>query len=154
MKPAIIFILTSFFLFPSSLLPQNKIIQGKQQEGVELIISNIRNKKGVIRIGVYRSDEGYPDKPSVSYSLAKDTITGGQLRIFIPFDRRGLVSFSILDDENSNGKMDYILGIMPKEGFGFSNNPRITGMKEPPFSVTSFDFSGGYKEIRVRMVYI
>jgi hypothetical protein len=33
----------------------------------------------------------------------------------------GIVGFALLDDENSNGKMDYNFIRYPLEGFGFSN---------------------------------
>ena len=103
---------------------------------------------------MYNSGKGYPDKPEVSFSLAKDTIVSGKLRLFIQVKEPGSFGFSILDDENENRKMDYILGIIPKEGFGFSNNPRIRGMKEPPFEVTRFIYNGGRIVVTVRMVYI
>ena len=43
---------------------------------------------------------------------------------------------------------------MPKEGFGFSNNPKITSRKAPPFSATTFRFSGGVKRTEINMVYM
>ncbi len=132
---------------------ENIKYQDNRKDGIELIISNIRNKKGIIRIGMYKSEKGYPDNPEVSFSLAKDTIVSGTLRSFIPVKDPGSFGFSILDDENENGKMDYRLGIIPKEGFGFSNNPRVA-RKAPPFERTSFKFTGGKKQITVRMVYI
>jgi uncharacterized protein (DUF2141 family) len=128
--------------------------QSYQSDGIELIITNIRNKTGLIRIGFYDSDIGYPDKPEVSFSLSKDSLVSGKLRLFIPLKNPGTFAISILDDESENGKMDYRFGIMPKEGFGFSNNPRIKGLKEPPFYETSFTYSGGKKVVSVRMVYI
>jgi uncharacterized protein (DUF2141 family) len=97
---------------------------------------------------------GYPDKPAYNFSLAKDTIKNGTMRFFIPVDKPGPVSFCILDDDNRNEKMDYIFGIMPKEGFGFSNNPKISLRGAPSFSTTSFSYSGGIKEISVRMIYM
>jgi len=117
-------------------------------------LSNIRNKKGLIQIGVFRSENGYPNKPAYGLTFAKDTLKNGQLRLFIPVDKPGPVSLCILDDENSDGKMNYIFGIMPREGFGFSNNPKITLRKEPPFSETSYSFAGGSVRMNVRMVYI
>jgi uncharacterized protein (DUF2141 family) len=106
-----------------------------------------------MRIGMYESDKGYPDNPEVSFSLAKDTVSSGILRLFIPVKEPGSFGFSILDDENSNGKMDYFLRIIPKEGFGFSNNPKVS-RKAPQFSDTSFYFSGGRMKVFVKMVYI
>jgi uncharacterized protein (DUF2141 family) len=128
--------------------------QDKINNGIELIINNIRNKTGILRIGLYDTNKGYPDHPEVSFSIEKDTIISGQLRFLIPVKQSGLFAISILDDENENGKMDYRFGIMPKEGFGFSNNPRIKSMKEPPFEETCFTYNGGKKVVTVKMVYI
>ena len=133
----------------------NLLIQDSlKSNGIELIISNIKNTNGLIRIGVYSSLNGYPDNPQYSFSPAKDTIKSGKLHIFIPLKDPGNYAISILDDENSNGKMDYLFKIMPKEGFGFSNNPKITGRKPPSFEQTSFLFEKGKMKISVRMIYI
>jgi uncharacterized protein (DUF2141 family) len=129
------------------------IFQKQQSDGIELIISNIKNKTGFIRIGLYNSDKGFPDKPEVSFSLAKDTLILGKLTLFIPVKEPGSFAISILDDENQNGKMDYRLGIIPKEGFGFSNNPRVS-MKAPSFDETRFWYKGERIKVPVRMVYI
>lgn len=130
------------------------VFQKQQPEGIDLIITNIRNKKGLIQIGLYNSDKGYPNKPEVSFSFKKDSVTSGALKLFLPVTKPGTFAISILDDENMNEKMDYRLGIIPKEGFAFSNNPKIRGMKEPPFEVTRFNFGGGRMTIAVRMIYI
>jgi uncharacterized protein (DUF2141 family) len=86
--------------------------------------------------------------------LAKDTIVSGKLTMFIPLKQSGKIAISVLDDENSNGKMDYLFRIMPKEGFGFSNNPKITGREAPSFEQTAFLFEKGKMRISIRMVYI
>jgi uncharacterized protein (DUF2141 family) len=130
------------------------VSQKQQPEGIDLIITNIRNKNGLIQIGMYDSDKGYPNKPEVSFSFKKDSLTSGTLKLFLPVKKPGTYAISILDDENMNEKMDYRLGILPKEGFAFSNNPKIRGMKEPPFEVTRFFYGGGRMVLTVRMVYI
>lgn len=154
------YILAIYFIFGFSLINstgkkqhQDNIFVMQPEEGIELTISNIRNHKGLIRIGLYRSDAGFPDKPAESFTLAKDTISGGVLRLFIPSVKPGSFGFSILDDENRDGKMDYRFGIIPKEGFGFSNNPKVS-RKAPSFTETSVYYNGGLKKVRVKMVYI
>lgn len=125
----------------------------QKEDCIELTINNIRSNNGLLRIGFYSSDAGFPDKPSISYSLSKDTISNGTLRLKIPVTRQGSYSVSILDDENKNGKMDYRLGIIPREGFGFTNNPGIS-IKAPSFSETSIKFTGGRLQVIVKMTYI
>jgi uncharacterized protein (DUF2141 family) len=126
-----------------------------QEDGyIELVISNIRNNKGFIRIGMYTSVNGYPNDPPFSFAFPKDSLINGRLRLFLPVHKSGSYALSFLDDENNNNKMDYRLGIIPKEGFGFSNNPKIKGIKEPSFDDTRFLYSGGKKTLQISMVYI
>jgi uncharacterized protein (DUF2141 family) len=121
---------------------------------IDLTIVNLKGSVGLVRIGIFTTDKGYPDQPAFNYSLAKDTLKNGRLRLMIPVDKTGDICISVLDDENENGKMDYKFGIMPKEGFGFSNNPKVTSRKPPPFTVTSFRFKGGERKTEVNMVYM
>jgi uncharacterized protein (DUF2141 family) len=150
----LLLLIRSCFISTSAgfIIPE-KTVQSKAA-GIELIISNIRNNKGLIRIGVFDSGDGYPDKPSISFSLSKDTITSGRLRLFIPVKQPGMFGLSILDDENENRKMDYRIGIIPREGYGFSNNPGVTSRKAPPFSETRFNYPGGRIQVNVKMNYI
>ena len=48
----------------------------------------------------------------------------------------GTYAVSMMDDEDANLEMDKFLGI-PREGFGFSQNPRV-GMSVPKFEECSF----------------
>ena len=121
---------------------------------IDITINNLKGTTGLIRIGIFTSETGYPDKPAINYSLAKDTLKSGKLRLIIPVDKPCEISISVLDDENKNGEMDYKFGIMPKEGFGFSNNPKVASRKAPPFNKTSFQFAGGEKKIDINMVYM
>jgi uncharacterized protein (DUF2141 family) len=120
---------------------------------IELNISNIRNEKGVIRIGMYTNEIGYPDTPANGFTVSKDSLSGGRVRFIIPVNTAGTYGFSILDDENGNGKMDYFLGIIPREGFGFSNNPKVS-RKAPSFDETSFLYEKGTKKVEIKMIYI
>ena len=47
-------------------------------------------------------------------------MTNGMLKTTIEIES-GVYGLSILDDENSDAKMEYNMVGMPKEGFGFSN---------------------------------
>jgi len=122
--------------------------------GIDLTINNIRNKTGVLQIGVFDSEAGYPDKPVFSFTVAKDTILSGKLRLFIPLKNPCHMGITVLDDENRNKKMDFIFGIKPKEGFGFSNNPVVPGRKAPPFSETRMEYQGGRMKVNINMKYV
>jgi uncharacterized protein (DUF2141 family) len=122
--------------------------------GIHLIINNIRNKTGFIQINVFDSETGYPDKAKFKYTLSKDTIVSGIIRMFIPLKQSGSFGITVLDDENRNEKMDLLFGIKPKEGFGFSNNPRVPGRRPPPYAETRINYSGGKVMVVINMKYI
>jgi uncharacterized protein (DUF2141 family) len=124
-----------------------------QDSGSMLItIEGLRNNKGILYITLYNSPEGFPDDAVKAFAWKKLEITNytGVFR----FDNLapGNYAFSILHDENSNGRMEKnFLGI-PREGFAFSNNysPRISS---PSFRDAAFTFDGKSLSLKVKAIY-
>ena len=114
-------------------------------QNVELIITGIRNAKGQIVIGVFKDNESFQiEKSFLDKRFAKTGISNGEMRVQFSMEA-GIYGLSLLDDENSNGEMEYnFLGI-PKEGFGFSDYYH-TGLTKPKFD--SFKFSLGKDQTR------
>jgi uncharacterized protein (DUF2141 family) len=83
---------------------------------------DVRNRKGDLVFGVFKSGDGFPtvkDK-SVNWQV-KPARSAVIFTVELP---PGRYSASVLHDENSNGKMDFgPLGI-PLEGYGVTNNPK------------------------------
>lgn len=84
-------------------------------------ITNIRNSKGTMQLQLYRSQEKFAkESPFKTYRISKKGVKGHTLRYTISNLVKGNWGVALLDDENSNKKMDYGM-VMPKEGFGFSD---------------------------------
>lgn len=98
-------------------------------------IENLRNEKGSIKYLVFNSEDGYPDV--LKKSLRSGTILASEAAkgIIIENLESGSYSVSVIHDENDNDKLDTNFVGIPKEGFGFSNNPTIY------FGPPSFDKS-------------
>jgi len=64
----------------------------------------------------------------------------------------GTYAVALVHDENANGKMDMRL-FLPREGFGFSRNPKI-GMGPPKFKSAQFTVGADDTHYAVRMNYI
>ena len=90
-KILIVILLASVFFQSITIAQQDKT----KKEGIFLTINNIRNKTGLMRIGVFMDEKGYPDTPALGFSLAKDTIKNNRLRIFIPSIARCLIGFNM-----------------------------------------------------------
>ena len=117
---------------------------------INVEISGVEDPKGLMSIGLYSDEKGFPDDGK-EYKGTDVNVTG-QTVVYtfkdIPF---GTYAIAIFHDTNSNGKLDKnFLGI-PKEGYAFSNN--VFGTFGPPdFKDTSFEFAGS-KMIRIEMRY-
>jgi len=117
---------------------------------INVEISGIEDPKGMMSIGLYSDEKGFPDDGK-EYKGTDVDVTG-QTVVYtfkdVPF---GTYAIAIFHDTNSNGKLDKnFLGI-PKEGYAFSNN--VFGTFGPPdFKDTSFELAGS-KTIKIDMRY-
>ena len=117
-----------------------------QSQTIDVHITNIRNTKGQLCFAIFADQAGFNvEKTCWEMKCSKKDIVNGKLSIKIPF-HAGKWAFSVLDDENSTGKMEYnIIGI-PRKGFGFSNYV-LKGIHKPVF--TDFCFNIDKNEIKI-----
>ena len=83
-----------------------------------------------------------------STKVAADKAGTFQIDNVIP----GTYAIALVHDENANDKMDLAL-FLPKEGFGFSRNPKI-GMGPPKFKSAQFTVGADDVSYAVKMKYI
>ena len=127
----------SFKLFSLFIILTVSDYSYSQQSGQLILnVSEIRNKNGVLRIGIYKDDSTFQEeKPFLVKSLSKDKLIDGKLTFSFSIDV-GEFGIALLDDENENGEMDYSFFI-PQEGFGFSNYFH-SGLRMPTFENFKF----------------
>lgn len=128
------------------------VSQNRPKATLEITFTGMRNGKGMVATGVNRSPEGWPREPHLSPKWKKTGIDKGSMTVKLENLEYGSYAMSVLDDENSNLEMDMFLGI-PKEGFGFSMNPK-TKMKAPRFEECVFEIDKPYKRITIELKYI
>jgi len=134
------------------LLPLSPILLNAQN--VEVTITGIKSDKGQIAIGVFKDDETFKkEKAFRDLKFVKKDISDGMMMVKFSLEP-GIYGLSLLDDENSNGKMEYnFLGI-PKEGFGFSDYYH-TGLTKPKFDAFKFSIEKDQtKKITIRIRYM
>ncbi len=124
-------------------------------QSLNVTIKNLKaSTKGTIRIAVFSDEKGFKsEKDFFTVNCDKKKIKNGVLNIQVPV-KAGIYGLSVLDDENDNGKMEYnILGV-PREGFGFSNFS-LKKLKKPKFDDFSFPIKDDeVKDIQVIMRYM
>ena len=119
---------------------------------LEITFAGIRSDQGLIAIGINDGPEGWPRKPDMDPNWKKTNIVAGSMTVKVGNLAYGTYAVSMLDDENSNLEMDNFLGV-PKEGFGFSNNPKV-GMSAPKFEECSFIIDQPVKKITIQINYL
>ena len=142
-KKCLSLIASLFVIFSSMAYAQTGILN------VE--ISGINDIKGLMSIGVYSDEKGFPDKGKEFIGV--DVEINSQIIIYtfkdIPF---GTYAIAVFHDVNSNTKLDTnFLGI-PREGYAFSNNLFGTFGSPPGFKDASFQVTGD-KTIKIKMEY-
>ncbi len=117
-------------------------------------VGPFRNAKGVLECSLWASPTGFPRHP--------ETARGKQRSPIRP-DRTGTCRFgglppgeyavAVMHDENANGKMDFGLFGIPKEGYGFSNN-HTHALSAPTWEESRFALPRGRDvTLQVRLKY-
>jgi uncharacterized protein (DUF2141 family) len=122
-----------------------------QNPTLEIDIAGLRSAKGIILVCLTANPASFPDCEG-----GKDSRL---LRVFAnkagPIEVKGLApgnyAVSLVHDENANGRLDKAI-LIPREGFGFSRNPKIT-FGPPKFSAVEVAVGQGDVKIPVRMKY-
>lgn len=99
-------------------------------------INNVSTNKGKLYLAFWDSKANFLDQNNTTLVKVAEGDTK-TVKVTLPTVKKGWWAMAIMQDENGNKKMDYnFLGI-PKENFGFSNNPKIF-MSEPSFDECKF----------------
>jgi uncharacterized protein (DUF2141 family) len=94
-------------------------------------VTGFRNTKGLLGAELFTSSVGWPEDVSKSFRHEHFPIEGDHATArfdHIPAGKYGVV---VLHDENENQKLDRNVFMVPKEGFGFANNPHVL-LAAPP----------------------
>jgi len=119
------------------------------QSTVTVIIKNIEKAEGRLEVGLYDSSKYWLEDDGQYFEKILDCTNAPSMTIVIPNVEKGTYAFTLYHDENGNGEMDFRTWI-PKEPYGFSNNPRAKWSK-PSFNKCSFSVNGEDVTIEVNL---
>jgi uncharacterized protein (DUF2141 family) len=113
----------------------------------------LKNAQGKICMNLFSGPSGFPKGDGSNLVGNRCTSAANGATVRFTNLKPGKYAVSALHDMNSDGKMNQnFLGI-PKEGFGFSNNPAVR-MKAPSFGETQFPVSGAKTVVQIQMRYL
>jgi uncharacterized protein (DUF2141 family) len=119
---------------------------------VTVEITNLKNSKGYVLMSLYNNAEYFPEDGEKAIAKGKAVITDGKATITFKNVPYGKYAGAFLHDENNNLKMDFNIVGIPKEGYGFTNNAKVT-MGPPSFEKAAFEFNSPQKKITIKASY-
>ena len=118
---------------------------------VELVLTGLRNPKGIVRVCLTRSADYFPDCKRDPEAVSRSVPAAHASRLSFSVVAPGTYALAVFHDENGNAKLDTFAKI-PREGFGFSRNPKIR-FGAPSFKHVAFPVTEAPVRVTVRMQY-
>lgn len=102
---------------------------------LKIDLHGVQNDKGNIRVGLYSDPKGFR-KEAQALKVIEVPAKKGTVVVEFPGLQAGWYAVMAYHDEDSNGRLNLLLGMYPTEGYGLSNNPSVFG--PPTFEDSSF----------------
>ncbi|MEP0983001.1 DUF2141 domain-containing protein [Leptolyngbya sp. FACHB-17] len=116
-------------------------------------VNGLRNQKGIVCFSLFSGEQGFPNESD--RAIASRFVEAKEASVSVIFDQLspGEYAVAVIHDDNGDGKLNTGIFGIPKEGFGFSRNPKI-GMSAPKFEETAVQVSGDGTKIQIDMNYL
>jgi uncharacterized protein (DUF2141 family) len=114
-------------------------------------ITGIKASNGLMSIGLYATEKGFPDKGE-EYKGKDVEVTGPTVVYTFKDVPLGTYAVAIFHDANSNGKLDKNFFGIPEEGYAFSNNVFGAFGTPPGFKDAAFRLDGN-KTVKIKIEY-
>ncbi|MCB0630384.1 MAG: DUF2141 domain-containing protein [Saprospiraceae bacterium] len=103
-------------------------------------IEPIEYETGMIHMAIYDREDTFPDAPKPYRKQKIPVRPGGRMEIEIEELPPGRYAIAVYLDENGNDELDKNVFGIPKEAYGFSNNPRAK-WSAPTFQDVAFEMN-------------
>lgn len=117
---------------------------------LKIQLTGVRNASGDLRAALFDREDAFR-KEDKALARIKLPATPGVVVAVFPGLAPGRYAVMAYHDENADGAMDRMFGMIPTEGYGLSNNPEVFG--PPAFEQSAFDLPAAGAEIVVNLRY-
>lgn len=114
-------------------------------------IDGFRNQKGDAGVTVFQSPEGWPEHNDKAFTHGAHPFSGNKTTVELELPA-GRYAIAVIHDENSNHKLDRNMIGIPREGFGFANNPKVS-LSAPSFSAAAMQVTCPVTETTIHLIY-
>jgi uncharacterized protein (DUF2141 family) len=130
-----------------------QIVQAQETTSLTVVVNGIRHQKGEICFRVFADANGFPSGDTDGVASGCTKISGSYAKKEFSGLKPGRYAVAVIDDQNGDYKLDTDFFGIPQEGFGISNNPRVSiSTGSPSFSKASFPIRKN-TQIKINMKY-
>jgi uncharacterized protein (DUF2141 family) len=117
---------------------------------LRVAVQEVRGGQGQVKLMLFDREEGFRKEEKARQVLALPAGAGTVSGVFqgLPSGRYAVIAYH---DENGDGKLNLRFGMFPKEGYGLSNNPKLSG--PPKFVDAAVDVPEAGRQIDIRLDY-
>lgn len=123
---------------------------GQSAPEIDLHIHEARSNKGVVRVLLFNSEKGYPDKPELALKSFSAQVVDRKCFVKIKDLKPGRYAITVIHDADENGELNTNPFGYPIESYGFSNNAKAF-FGAPPFSKASFELMDERKAVVINL---
>lgn len=117
---------------------------------LDVRVEAVQSEQGNVRVVLYDKAEGFRKE---KHSRAAQSVPAAKGHVSAAFANLPAGRYAVIayHDEDGNGKLNLRLGMFPSEGYGLSNNPKISG--PPKFADAAFELPEPGAAISIRLEY-
>lgn len=117
---------------------------------LSVTVVGVRSAAGSVRVALYDRAEGFR-KEAHARQLVGLPARAGSVTTTFPNLAAGRYAVIAYHDEDANGRLNLRFGMIPTEGYGLSNDPRVMG--PPAFADAAFDLPAEGAAITLTLEY-
>jgi len=119
---------------------------------ITITVTDLRNSDGVIRACMTTVESIFPRCARDPNSHRTVVRAGNTVTIRFTNVEPGDYAIALLHDENEDGKANRVLGMAPREGYGFSRDAPVR-MAPPDWDDAVFTVGRASQNVRIKMRY-
>lgn len=116
-------------------------------------ITGLKNQQGTVCLNLFSNEQGFPNQSD--RAVATQYIQANEAPLTATFEQLtpGEYAVAVMHDANADGELNTGIFGIPKEGFGFSRNPKI-GTSAPSFQESAIVLSDENTQIQIELRYL
>lgn len=127
-------------------LPLLLCLPGAEAATLTVTLDGARPGGGPLTVLLYDRAEGFPKEAK---ARARHVLPAGTHQLTLDGLKPGQYAVMAYHDEDGNGEMNRFLGMIPKEGWGLSNNPKVSGKPAFKDAAVALPETGGALTIKL-----